>query len=86
MKKSILSVLFVCSLYATSSYAAPVNINQASADEIASALTGVGASKANAIVEYRNQYGQFKQAGEIVQVRGIGSSIYEQNKSDILVK
>jgi competence protein ComEA len=66
--------------------AAPVNINTASASEIAEALNGIGSSKAQAIVEYREAYGEFSRADEIVFVRGIGESTYEKNKSDILVK
>ena len=66
--------------------AAPVNINTADAAEIADALNGVGLSKAQAIVDYREAYGQFNKADEIVFVRGIGESTYENNKSDILVK
>ena len=66
--------------------AAPVNINTASAAEIAEALNGIGLSKAQAIVEYREAYGEFSRADEIVFVRGIGESTFEQNKSDILVK
>lgn len=65
--------------------AAPVNINTASADEIADALTGIGPNKARAIVEYREAYGEFSRADEIVFVRGIGTSTYESNKADILV-
>ena len=66
--------------------AAPVNINTASAEEIADALTGIGPSKARAIVEYREAYGEFSRADEIVFVRGIGASTYESNKDDILVE
>ena len=66
--------------------AAPVNINTADAAEIADALNGVGLSKAQAIVDYREAHGLFSQAEEIVSVRGIGESTYEKNKSDILVK
>jgi competence protein ComEA len=66
--------------------AAPVNINTADAAEIADALNGVGLSKAQAIVDYRAAYGLFSQANEIVFVRGIGESTYENNRSDILVK
>ena len=71
-----------CSTIAT---AAPVNINTASAEEIANALDGIGLSKAQAIVDYRQAYGQFSRADEIVFVRGIGDSTYEKNKQDILV-
>ncbi len=66
--------------------AAPVNINTASASQIAEALNGIGLSKAQAIVDYREAYGLFSRADEIVFVRGIGDSTYENNKSDILVK
>jgi len=68
------------------SLAAPVNINTASAEEIAQALNGIGMSKAQAIVEYREAYGEFSRADEIVFVRGIGESTYEKNREDILVK
>ncbi len=66
--------------------AAPVNINTASASQIAEALNGIGLSKAQAIVDYREAYGLFSRADEIVFVRGIGDSTYENNKQDILVK
>ena len=66
--------------------AAPVNINTASAEEIADALSGIGPNKARAIVEYREAYGEFSRADEIVFVRGIGASTYESNKADILVE
>jgi len=66
--------------------AAPVNINTATATEIADALNGIGMSKAQAIVEYREAYGEFSRADEIVFVRGIGESTFENNKDDILVK
>ena len=66
--------------------AAPVNINSASAEQIAAALDGIGMSKAQAIVEYRETHGAFGSADEIVFVRGIGLSTYEANKADILVE
>jgi competence protein ComEA len=66
--------------------AAPVNINTASAAEIADALNGIGQSKAQAIVEYREAYGEFSRADEIVFVRGIGEATFQRNKSDILVE
>ena len=65
--------------------AAPVNINTASAEEIATALNGIGMSKAQAIVEYRQTYGLFTRADEIMFVRGIGDATYEKNKADIQV-
>jgi len=71
---------------ASAAHAAPVNINTASASEISQALTGIGQRKAEAIVEYRASHGPFLQASDIQQVKGIGNSIYEKNKNDILVE
>ena len=81
-----LAALVVSSVTSTIGMAAPVNINTASAAEIAEALNGIGLSKAQAIVDYRQTYGLFSAADEIVFVRGIGDSTFENNKGDILVK
>ena len=81
-----IAALVVSSVTTSIAMAAPVNINTASATEIADALNGIGLSKAQAIVDYREAYGPFNRPDEIVFVRGIGSSIFENNKSDILVK
>ena len=85
-KIAALAALVVSSVTSSIAMAAPVNINTASATEIAEALNGIGLSKAQAIVDYREAYGLFSRADEIVFVRGIGSSTFENNKSDILVK
>ena len=85
--KTITSLAAVAALFISSvTSAAPVNINTASAAEIADALNGIGLSKAQAIVSYREAYGLFTRADEIVFVRGIGESTYEKNKGDILVE
>ena len=81
-----IAALVVSSVTTSIAMAAPVNINTASATEIADALNGIGLSKAQAIVDYREAYGPFNRPDEIVFVRGIGSSTLENNKSDILVK
>lgn len=77
-----LVALFVSSL----SLAAPVNINTASASEIADALNGVGMVKAEALIAYRTANGVFTSAEQIVEVRGIGPVTFEKNKDDILIK
>jgi competence protein ComEA len=85
--KTITSIAALAAFVVSSiASAAPVNINTASAAEIADALNGIGLSKAQAIVDYREAYGLFSRADEIVFVRGIGDSTYQNNKSDILVK
>jgi competence protein ComEA len=85
--KTITSIAALAAIFASSvTLAAPVNINTASAEQIAEALHGVGLSKAQAIVDYREAYGAFSQADEIVYVRGIGESTFQQNRDDILVE
>jgi competence protein ComEA len=85
--KSVQLVLASTSiLFSSWLFAAPVNINQATASEIAESLSGIGMSKAEAIVAYRNENGKFSSADDIVKVKGIGNSTLEKNKLDILVK
>lgn len=86
MKSFHLATIVAALFFSSFSIAAPVNINTAPASEIATALSGVGLNKAEAIVQYRKQNGKFKQAADIVQVKGIGKATYEKNKADILVQ
>lgn len=63
-----------------------VNINKADAETIADVLVGVGASKAKAIVEYREQNGPFTNLDQLIEVNGIGQSILETNKDRLAVE
>lgn len=56
-----------------------VSINQASAEELAAALNGVGLKKAQAIVSYREQYGPFTEVSQLKEVPGMGNSLVERN-------
>lgn len=81
------TVIALVSLFFSSiALATPVNINTATATEIADALNGVGMVKAEALVVYRNTNGVFSSAEHIVNVKGIGQATYEKNMGDILVK
>ena len=54
------------------SHAAQVDINTADAATLAQNLSGIGASKAQAIVDYRTANGRFKSIDDLVNVQGIG--------------
>lgn len=82
MKRLLSSVLLSSALlFSPFSLAAePVNINTASAAEIASALNGVGPAKAEAIVAYREANGPFVAAEQLTDVKGIGQATLEKNR------
>ena len=66
--------------------AAPVNVNTASAEEIAIALYGVGKYKAQAIVQYRQEHGHFKSVQALKKIKGIGQGILDGNPGDIKIE
>lgn len=84
--KSLLTIL-ATGLFSIWAWAAlPVNVNTANAEEIAEALKGVGMSKAEAIVKYRDEYGEFKHIDELVNVKGIGIRTVDINREYILLE
>jgi competence protein ComEA len=63
---------------------APVNLNTATAAQIAS-LPGVGPKAAQRIIEYRQKSGGFKKIEELMNVKGIGEKSFLKLKSLITV-
>lgn len=61
-----------------------ININQATAEELTT-LSGIGDSKAKAIVEYREKNGMFSTIEDLKNVNGIGEATFENIKSQITV-
>ncbi|MBR4767984.1 MAG: ComEA family DNA-binding protein [Lachnospiraceae bacterium] len=59
-----------------------VNVNTADADQLTT-LPGIGKSKAEAIVKYRNEHGFFVSEEELIQVPGIGESVLENIREKI---
>ncbi len=84
--KKILFAALAAAVFSSSLFAAPVNINKASAAQIADALKGIGMAKATAIVEYRKKNGKFKKPEDIVKVKGVGPAIFAKIKKDVKVK
>ena len=58
----------------TSGGSAKVNINTASADELMT-LSGIGESRAEAIIDYRTRYGNFESVDELMNISGIGEKM-----------
>lgn len=60
-----------------------VNINTATAAEIQKALVGIGAKKAEAVVQYREKHGAFSAVEQLLEVQGIGKATLEKNRDRI---
>ena len=63
-----------------------VNINIASAEEMAESLKGLGIKTAETIVTFRNDEGLFTSPEAIMAVKGIGDFTFEVNKDIIMVE
>lgn len=61
-----------------------ININTADSETLQE-LPNIGPTKAQAIIEYRNQNGSFKSIDEIKNVKGIGDKTFEQLKDLISI-
>lgn len=66
--------------------AEPVDINTATAEQLAEALNGVGETKARAIIEYRETNGPFSHLDDLINVRGIGMATVDKNRDMMRVE
>ncbi len=61
-----------------------INLNKASKEELMT-LPGVGESKAESIIQYREENGSFKRIEDVMQIAGIKEGLYEKIKELIQV-
>lgn len=73
-------------LFAGMVRAAPVDVNTASAEELAESLTGVGEKIAAEIVRHREENGPFESVDDLLEVKGIGEKLLEKNQDLILLE
>lgn len=77
--KFLVAIFFLTSLLFSA-----VDINTASAEELAT-LKGIGAKKAKRILEYKAKHGCFKDLEEFTKVKGIKKKVLKKNKGNIVV-
>lgn len=63
-----------------------VNLNTADADTLKKELSGVGLTKATAIVKHRQAYGPFESVEELLEVTGIGKTLLDRNRDKLVVE
>jgi competence protein ComEA len=85
MKKLLLALL-TAGLSLAAVAEEPVDINTASAEELAENLKGIGLSKAQKIIDYREANGGFGHVDELVNVQGIGIRTVDLNRGMILLQ
>lgn len=84
IKRGFLTLLLLLTVPLASASEEAININTASVEQL-SQLKGIGPSKADAIVKYRQQRGPFTKIDELVLVKGIGTSTVEKNRQRLIV-
>ncbi|MCK5517530.1 MAG: helix-hairpin-helix domain-containing protein [Desulfobulbaceae bacterium] len=81
--KKIYLALFLALFLATAAFA-EININKATVEDFVT-LSGIGPVKAEAIVQYRKEHGDFKNIEGIKEVTGIGDKTFENIKKELTV-
>ena len=61
-----------------------VNINTAGKDELMT-LTGIGEAKAQSILDYREEHGQFGSIEDLMLIEGIKEGVFNKIKEDITI-
>lgn len=79
------AIVLALSLHTAAFAAERLNINTASASQLADQMNGVGTVKAEAIISYRDEHGKFESVDQLVNVKGIGLATIEKNREALTV-
>jgi len=60
-----------------------INLNTADAATLQRELLGIGVVKAQAIVAYREEHGDFASVDELLEVKGIGEATLAKNRAKL---
>ena len=62
-----------------------INLNTADAATLQRELLGIGEVKAQAIVAYRSEHGDFASVDELLEVKGIGEATLAKNRDKLRI-
>ena len=60
-----------------------ININTANSDELSNSFKGIGQKRAENIVQYRKDHGNYKAVSDLANVKGIGQNFVERNMDEL---
>lgn len=60
-----------------------IHLNKANVEELVHCVTGIGKKRAEAIVNYRNAHGPFKNVAELGEVKGIGKQFIKSHLNEL---
>ena len=85
--RKICGLLFALALFAAGAVSAAdlVDINSATAEQLAEAMKDVGKAKAEAIVKDREKNGPFKSVDDLARVKGIKAATINKNRDRVTV-
>jgi len=84
LRKMLMAILLIAPMLALAGE--KLNINTANAEALADNIQGVGRSRAEAIVSYRDKHGPFQAVEDLALVRGIGAKTVEDNREVLTVE
>lgn len=61
----------------------PIHLNQASAQQLLHAVSGIGQKRAEAIVAYREAHHGFKSLDELAEVKGLGKQYVQKHRLEL---
>ncbi|HWD33508.1 MAG TPA: helix-hairpin-helix domain-containing protein [Pseudomonas sp.] len=70
---------------ATQQTSTRLDLNTADAPTLQSTLAGIGKTKAEAIVAYREENGGFATVDELLEIKGIGKALLDRNRDKLTV-
>ena len=85
MKSAALALLLATGIAQAEEAGKVININEADSQTLAAQLDGVGPVKAKAIIEFREEEGDFVTPEHLEEVNGIGTATIDSNRERIRV-